>query len=185
MPQVAFAASLGPSSPLDPARREGTRFRRCQAGDLGGSPRPQGGYRACLAPHCNARVHWMRNALAPVSHGQHIVLAGPIRQAFDQPGPQPPGETWRRGAGQIRSRWPMLAEWVDMREHDVVGLHCAPPVHASIRPRDVPSLRRPALAPAPAPHQTELTQSDRKAEQGSEAASVSWASSPTRPPSPA
>ena len=31
------------------------------------------------------RVHWMRNALAHVSKGQHTVVAAAIRQAFDQP----------------------------------------------------------------------------------------------------
>jgi hypothetical protein len=31
------------------------------------------------------RVHWMRNALAHVSRGQHTVVAAAIRQAFDQP----------------------------------------------------------------------------------------------------
>ena len=31
------------------------------------------------------RVHWMRNALAHVSKGQHTVVAAAIRQAFEQP----------------------------------------------------------------------------------------------------
>ena len=32
------------------------------------------------------RVHWIRNALAHVSRGQHAVAAAAIRQAFDHPG---------------------------------------------------------------------------------------------------
>ena len=52
------------------------------------------------------RVHWMRNALAHVSRGQHTVVAAAIRQAFDQPDRASAGETWRKVAGQLRSRWP-------------------------------------------------------------------------------
>ena len=39
------------------------------------------------------RVHWMRNALAHVSRGQHTVIAAAIRQAFDQPDRAHAGET--------------------------------------------------------------------------------------------
>ena len=39
------------------------------------------------------RVHWMRNALAHVSRGQHTVVAAAIRQAFDQPDRTSAGET--------------------------------------------------------------------------------------------
>gem|GEM_PF-299348 len=56
------------------------------------------------------RVHWMRNALAHVSRGQHTVVAAAIRQAFDQPDRKQAGETWRRVADQLRSRWPKPGE---------------------------------------------------------------------------
>jgi transposase-like protein len=39
------------------------------------------------------RVHWMRNALAHVSRGQHTVVAAAIRQAFGQPDRKQAGET--------------------------------------------------------------------------------------------
>ncbi|TWI93978.1 transposase-like protein [Gemmobacter caeni] len=48
------------------------------------------------------RVHWMRNALAHVSRGQHTVIAAAIRQAFDQPDRAHAGETWRKVAEQLR-----------------------------------------------------------------------------------
>ena len=67
------------------------------------------------------RVHWMRNALAHVSRGQHTVVAAAIRQAFDQPDRTSAGETWRKVADQIRSRWPKLSELMDDSEHDVLG----------------------------------------------------------------
>ena len=56
------------------------------------------------------RVHWMRNALAHVSRGQHTVIAAAIRQAFDQQDRTQAGETWRKVADQLRARWPKLAD---------------------------------------------------------------------------
>ena len=48
------------------------------------------------------RVHWIRNALAHVSRGQHTVVAAAIRQAFDQPDRAHAGETWRKVSEQLR-----------------------------------------------------------------------------------
>ena len=67
------------------------------------------------------RVHWMRNALAHVSRGQHTVVAAAIRQAFDQPDRTSAGETWHKVADQIRGRWPKLADLMDESEHDVLA----------------------------------------------------------------
>jgi len=75
------------------------------------------------------RVHWMRNALAHVSRGQHTVVAAAIRQAFDQPDHKQAGETWRRVADQLRSRWPKLAELMDESEHDVLAYMAFPRQH--------------------------------------------------------
>jgi transposase-like protein len=66
-------------------------------------------------------VHWMRNALAHVSRGQHTVVAAAIRQAFDQPDRKKAGDTWRCVDDQLRPRWPKLAEQMDQREHDVLA----------------------------------------------------------------
>ena len=51
------------------------------------------------------RVHWMRNALAHVSKGQHTVVAAAIRQAFDQPDRTHAGEIWHKVSEQLRPRW--------------------------------------------------------------------------------
>ncbi len=75
------------------------------------------------------RVHWMRNALAHVSRGQHTVVAAAIRQAFDQPDRKHAGETWRHVAEQLRTRWPKLADLMDASEHDVLAYMAFPRQH--------------------------------------------------------
>jgi transposase-like protein len=75
------------------------------------------------------RVHWMRNALAHVSRGQHTVVAAAIRQAFDQPDRSHAGETWRKVAEQLRPRWPRLADLMDASEHDVLAYMAFPRQH--------------------------------------------------------
>ena len=75
------------------------------------------------------RVHWMRNALAHVSRGQHTVVAAAIRQAFDQPDRTHAGETWRKVAEQLRPRWPKLADLMDASEHDVLAYMSFPRQH--------------------------------------------------------
>ena len=77
------------------------------------------------------RVHWMRNALADVSRGQHTVVAAAIRQAFDQPDRASAGETWRKVADQLRSCWPKLAELMDNSEHDVLAYMAFPRQHCT------------------------------------------------------
>jgi putative transposase len=75
------------------------------------------------------RVHWIRNALAHVSRGQHTVVAAAIRQAFDQPDRAHAGETWRKVAEQLRPRWPKLADLMDASEHDVLAYMSFPRQH--------------------------------------------------------
>ncbi|SNS30512.1 IS256 family transposase [Antarctobacter heliothermus] len=75
------------------------------------------------------RVHWMRNALAHVSKGQHTVVAAAIRQAFEQPDRIHAAETWHRVADQVRSRWPKLADLMDASEHDVLAYMSFPRQH--------------------------------------------------------
>ena len=75
------------------------------------------------------RVHWIRNALAHVSRGQHTVVAAAIRQAFDQPDRAHAGETWRKVAEQLRPRWPKLADLMDASENDVLAYMSFPRQH--------------------------------------------------------
>ena len=75
------------------------------------------------------RVHWMRNALAHVSKGQHTVVAAAIRQAFEQPDYKHAVQTWRHVANQLRVRWPKLAELMDQSEVDVLAYMSFPRQH--------------------------------------------------------
>ena len=75
------------------------------------------------------RVHWMRNALAHVSKGQHTVVAAAIRQAFEQPDYKHAVETWRHVATQLRGRWSKLAELMDQSEVDVLAYMSFPRQH--------------------------------------------------------
>ena len=50
-------------------------------------------------------------------------------QAFDQPDRASAGETWCRVAGQLRSRWPKLAELIDESEHGVLAYMAFPRQH--------------------------------------------------------
>ena len=67
------------------------------------------------------RVHFMRNALAHVSKGQHTMVAAAIRQAFLQPDHAQATATWRHVADQLRSRWPKLGACMDDAEADVLA----------------------------------------------------------------
>jgi len=56
------------------------------------------------------RVHWIRNALAHVSRGQHTVVAAKVSE-------------------QLRPRWPKLADLMDASEHDVLAYMSFPRQH--------------------------------------------------------
>ena len=75
------------------------------------------------------RVHWMRNALAHVSKGQHTMVAAAVRQAFLQPDAASASQAWRHVADQLRGRWPKLAVLMDESEHDVLAYMTFPAQH--------------------------------------------------------
>ena len=75
------------------------------------------------------RVHWMRNALAHVTKGQHTMVAAALRQAFLQADQPTAGQTWRQVADQLRPRWPKLAGLMDESEHDVLAYLAFPAQH--------------------------------------------------------
>ena len=116
------------------------------------------------------RVHWMRNALAHVSRGQHTVVAAAIRQAFDQPDRAHAGETWRKVSEQLRPRWPKLADLMDASEHDVLAyIGLRPFLPQTVRWTVCRALRGPARTPAPAQDQAAQHQPDRAPEQRGQA----------------
>jgi transposase-like protein len=75
------------------------------------------------------RVHWMRNALAHVSKGQHPMVAAALRHAFLQPDQDAARQTFRHVADQLRSRWPKLSVFMDESEHDVLAYLAFPLPH--------------------------------------------------------
>ena len=75
------------------------------------------------------RVHWVRNALAHVPKGQHIVVAAAIRQAFLQPDRESASQSWRHVADQLRPRWPKLGTLMDESETDVLAYMSFPAAH--------------------------------------------------------
>lgn len=75
------------------------------------------------------RVHWMRNALAHVSKGQHTMVAAALRQAFLQVDDDAAHQTWRHVTDQLRQRWPKLAAFMDSSEHDVLAYMSFPAQH--------------------------------------------------------
>ena len=75
------------------------------------------------------RVHWMRNALAPLPKGQHTVVAAAIRQVFDQPDQKWAVEVWRHVADHFRPLWPKLATLMDKSEADVLAYMAFPAQH--------------------------------------------------------
>jgi transposase-like protein len=75
------------------------------------------------------RVHWMRNALAHVSKGQHTMVAAALRQAFLQPDQAGARQTWRHVADQLRDRWPKLGALMDASEADVLAYMAFPAQH--------------------------------------------------------
>lgn len=75
------------------------------------------------------RVHFMRNALAHVSKGQHSVVAAGIRQVFLQEDHQAATQAWRHVADQLRVRWPKLGHCMDEAEHDVLAFMTFPQQH--------------------------------------------------------
>jgi transposase-like protein len=57
-------------------------------------------------------VHWIRNALAYVPKGQHTMVAGALRQAFQQPEHAAARTALLHLAEMMRARWPKLAAFI-------------------------------------------------------------------------
>ena len=107
--------------------RKGTRKRQSGRSDIKGILNATWLRKASFFN--SPRVHWMRNALAHVSKGQHTVVAAAIRQAFDQSDRTHAGDMWRHVADQLRTRWPKIATLMDESEHDVLAYMAFPRQH--------------------------------------------------------
>lgn len=75
------------------------------------------------------RTHFMRNALALVPKGAQQMVAATIRTVFYQPDAESARSTWRRIADGFRSRWPRLAQLMDLAEDEVLAYLAFPHEH--------------------------------------------------------
>jgi putative transposase len=75
------------------------------------------------------RTHFMRNALALVPKGAQQMVAATIRTVFFQPDADNARATWRRVADGFRSRWPRLAQLLDLAEDEVLTYLAFPQEH--------------------------------------------------------
>ena len=67
------------------------------------------------------RVHFTRNALAPVPKDQHQMVAAIIRSAFVQQSQQEASTQWRETADRLRKRFPKLGSLIDEAESEVLA----------------------------------------------------------------
>ena len=67
------------------------------------------------------RVHFVRNALAPVPKSAQQLVAATIRTVFAQPDAASTREQWRRVADNLRPRFPKVANLLDAAEGDVLA----------------------------------------------------------------
>jgi transposase-like protein len=75
------------------------------------------------------RVHWMRNALAPVPSRQRATVATMLRTIFTHGEEAAAREQWRKVADALRPRFKATAELMDRSEDDVLAHMAFPPQH--------------------------------------------------------
>jgi transposase-like protein len=75
------------------------------------------------------RVHWMRNALAPVGARQRATVAALLRTIFAQDEEAGAREQWRKIADALRQRFKATAELMDRSENDVLAYMAFPKQH--------------------------------------------------------
>jgi transposase-like protein len=75
------------------------------------------------------RTHFMRNALALVPKGAQQMVAATIRTVVYQPDADNARATWRKVADGFRTRWPRLADLLDVAEDEVLTYLTFPQEH--------------------------------------------------------
>jgi transposase-like protein len=75
------------------------------------------------------RVHWMRNALAPVPTRQRATVATMVRTIFTHGEEAAAREQWRKVAEALRPRFKATAELMDRSEDDVLAHMAFPSQH--------------------------------------------------------
>jgi len=85
--------------------------------------------RVLHATQQRCRVHWMRNALAPVGARQRATVAAMLRTIFAQDEEAAAREQWRKIADALRPRFKTTAELMDRSENDVLAYMAFPKQH--------------------------------------------------------
>jgi hypothetical protein len=75
------------------------------------------------------RTHFLRKALCRVPKAAQQLVAATIRTVFVQPDAASAREPWRRGADQLRARFPRVAHLLDVAEDEVLTDLSFPPEH--------------------------------------------------------
>ena len=75
------------------------------------------------------RVHWMRNALAPVGARQRATVAAMLRTIFAQDEAAAARDQWRKVADALRPRFAATADLMDRSEDDVLAYMAFPKAH--------------------------------------------------------
>jgi transposase-like protein len=75
------------------------------------------------------RVHFMRNVLAHVPHGDKSMIAAALRTFFAQPNRQAAGQQLQEVVRTMTARWPKAAQLVAEAEDDILAYMTFPPEH--------------------------------------------------------
>jgi transposase-like protein len=75
------------------------------------------------------RVHFMRNVLAHIPHGDKSMIAAALRTFFAQPNRQAAGQQLQEVVRAMMPRWPKAAQLVAEAEEDILAYMAFPPEH--------------------------------------------------------
>jgi len=75
------------------------------------------------------RVHFMRNVLAHIPHGDKSMIAAALRTFFAQPNRQAAGQQLQEVVRAMLPRWPKAAQLVAEAEEDILAYMAFPPEH--------------------------------------------------------
>jgi transposase-like protein len=75
------------------------------------------------------RVHFMRNVLAYIPHGEKSLVSALLRTIFSQPSRRDADLQWQQVSDQMRKRWPQAAALMDDAQQDVLAYMAFPVEH--------------------------------------------------------
>lgn len=75
------------------------------------------------------RVHFMRNVLAYIPHGEKSLVSALLRTIFTQPSRRDADLQWQQVSDQMRKRWPQAAALMDDAQQDVLAYMAFPVEH--------------------------------------------------------